>query len=97
MAEKEVRRIAVISIEGLSKIFISNKKKITAVDDLTLTINEGEIFGVIGYSGAGKSTFVRMLNRLEEPSAGRIVIGDQEITALNNKQLRLTKIGRAHV
>ena len=80
-----------ISIEGLRKHFTSNKNKITAVDDLTLTIQEGEIFGVIGYSGAGKSTFVRMLNRLEEPSAGRIVIGDQEITALNNKQLRLTR------
>lgn len=80
-----------ISIEGLSKYFTSNKKKITAVDDLTLNIKEGEIFGVIGYSGAGKSTFVRLLNRLEEPSGGRIVIDQQEITALNAKQLRLAR------
>lgn len=80
-----------ISIEGLSKYFTSNKNKITAVDDLTLQIKEGEIFGVIGYSGAGKSTFVRLLNRLEEPSSGRIVIDQQEITALNTKQLRLAR------
>lgn len=80
-----------ISIEGLSKYFTSNKTKITAVDDLTLNIKEGEIFGVIGYSGAGKSTFVRLLNRLEEPSGGRIVIDQQEITALNSNQLRLAR------
>lgn len=81
----------VISIEGLSKNFTSNKKRITAVDDLTLNIQEGEIFGVIGYSGAGKSTFVRLLNRLEEPSTGQIIIDQQEITALNAKQLRLAR------
>ncbi|MFC4023742.1 methionine ABC transporter ATP-binding protein [Oceanobacillus longus] len=80
-----------ISIEGLSKIFALNKKNITAVDDLTLNIKEGEIYGVIGYSGAGKSTFVRLLNRLEEPTAGKVIIDNQEITALNTKQLRLAR------
>ncbi|MFZ3576737.1 methionine ABC transporter ATP-binding protein [Virgibacillus sp. DJP39] len=80
-----------ISIEGLRKQFVANKSTIRAVDDLSLTIKEGEIFGVIGYSGAGKSTFVRLLNRLEEPSSGRIVIDEQEITALNTKQLRIAR------
>lgn len=80
-----------ISIEGLSKIFTLNKKNITAVDDLTLNIKEGEIYGVIGYSGAGKSTFVRLLNRLEEPTAGKVMIGNQEITALKAKELRLAR------
>ncbi|WP_010647379.1 methionine ABC transporter ATP-binding protein [Oceanobacillus massiliensis] len=80
-----------ISIEGLSKIFALNKKKITAVDDLTLHIEEGEIYGVIGYSGAGKSTFVRLLNRLEEPSFGKVTIDNQEITGLSTKQLRLAR------
>lgn len=80
-----------ITIEGLRKHFITNKSKIHAVDDLSLDINEGEIYGVIGYSGAGKSTFVRLLNRLEEPSSGRIVIDQQEITALNTKQLRIAR------
>nr|WP_239544477.1 methionine ABC transporter ATP-binding protein [Virgibacillus halotolerans] len=81
----------VISIEGLSKYYTSKKNQIAAVDDLTLNIKEGEIFGVIGYSGAGKSTFLRLLNRLEEPSKGRIVIDQQEITALNSKRLRLAR------
>ncbi|GAB3057679.1 methionine ABC transporter ATP-binding protein [Virgibacillus ainsalahensis] len=80
-----------ITIESLSKFYKSDKKHITAVDDLTLDIEEGEIFGVIGYSGAGKSTFVRLLNRLEEPSTGRIEIDNQEITALNTNQLRLAR------
>lgn len=80
-----------ISIEGLSKFFTTNKQRITAVDDLTLTIKEGEIFGVIGYSGAGKSTFVRLLNRLEDPSLGSVEINNQEITELNSKQLRLAR------
>ena len=82
-----------ISIEGLRKVFRLNNDDIAAVDDLTLTIPDGEIFGVIGYSGAGKSTFVRLLNRLEEPSSGRIVIDDEEITTLNSKQLRLARQG----
>lgn len=77
-----------ISIKGLRKIFTVDNKPITAVDNLSLTIQQGEIFGVIGYSGAGKSTFVRLLNRLEEPSSGEIVIDQQNITTLNDRQLR---------
>ncbi|MGY0693274.1 methionine ABC transporter ATP-binding protein [Virgibacillus sp. FSP13] len=80
-----------ISIENLSKVFTSNKKQITAVDDLTLDIKEGDIFGVIGYSGAGKSTFVRLLNRLEDPTHGRVTIDGQEITTLNSNQLRIAR------
>ncbi|MFD1361491.1 methionine ABC transporter ATP-binding protein [Lentibacillus salinarum] len=80
-----------IAIEGLSKNFTTANNRITAVDDLTLDIREGDIFGVIGYSGAGKSTFVRLLNRLEEPSDGKVVIDNQEITALNADDLRVTR------
>lgn len=80
-----------ISIKGLSKSFSSRRKTIHAVDDLTLNIQEGEIYGVIGYSGAGKSTFVRLLNRLEEPSSGKITIDQKEITNLNAKDLRIAR------
>src|SRR5699024_2875517 len=55
---------------------------------LTLDIEAGEIFGVIGYSGAGKSTFVRLLNRLEEPTAGSIMIDGKDMMQLNTKRLR---------
>ncbi|WP_404454107.1 methionine ABC transporter ATP-binding protein [Oceanobacillus kapialis] len=80
-----------ISIEGLSKIFTSNNSKTTAVENLDLRIEEGDIFGVIGYSGAGKSTFVRLLNRLEEPSGGRITINNEDITAMTTSQLRIAR------
>lgn len=80
-----------ISIKGLSKHFQTKDKQIIAVDDLSLEINDGEIFGVIGYSGAGKSTFVRLLNRLEEPTKGNVKIGDKEITSLKTNELRLAR------
>lgn len=80
-----------ISIQNLKKIFTLNNNPITAVDSLTLNINEGDIFGVIGYSGAGKSTFVRLLNRLEEPTDGTIFIDGKEMTKLTGKQLRLAR------
>lgn len=80
-----------ISIQNLKKVFTLNNKPITAVDSLTLDIQEGEIFGVIGYSGAGKSTFVRLLNRLEESSDGDIFIDGKNMTELKGKELRLAR------
>lgn len=80
-----------ISIEGLKKVFFLNKKTVVAVDDLNLTVENGDIYGVIGYSGAGKSTFIRLINRLEEPTGGRVKIGDQEITSLTKKDLRIAR------
>jgi D-methionine transport system ATP-binding protein len=77
-----------ISIRGLSKVYKSKQQDVTAVDDLNLIINKGEIFGVIGYSGAGKSTFIRLLNRLEEPTAGQIIINDKDLTKLKTGALR---------
>ncbi|SHG41669.1 methionine ABC transporter ATP-binding protein [Ornithinibacillus halophilus] len=80
-----------ISIKGLNKVFKTRDKSITAVDHITLDIPDGEIFGVIGYSGAGKSTFVRLINRLEEPTDGTINIDNQEITSLTKKELRVAR------
>jgi ABC-type polar amino acid transport system ATPase subunit len=54
----------------------------------TLTIEAGEVFGIIGHSGAGKSTLIRMINRLEEPSGGRLLIGGEDVTALDADGLR---------
>ncbi|MFS0674339.1 methionine ABC transporter ATP-binding protein [Ornithinibacillus sp. 179-J 7C1 HS] len=80
-----------ISIKDLTKIFRFDQKEITAVDKLNLTIEDGEIFGVIGYSGAGKSTFIRLLNRLEEPTSGKVAIQNKDITAMNKKELRIAR------
>ena len=80
-----------ISIKNLKKIYTMKEQKIHAVDSITLDIAEGDIFGVIGYSGAGKSTFVRLLNRLENPTEGSVVIDDKEMTHLKGKSLRVAR------
>jgi D-methionine transport system ATP-binding protein len=61
---------------------------IRAVDDVSLSIGKGEVFGIVGYSGAGKSSLLRCLNLLEKPTGGKIFIEGEELTALNAKQLR---------
>ncbi|TGB02217.1 methionine ABC transporter ATP-binding protein [Halobacillus salinus] len=80
-----------ISIKDLSKVFQTKDQEVRAVDDLSLEIKKGEIFGVIGYSGAGKSTFIRMLNRLEDPSSGQITMDDQDLTSMSKKKLRVAR------
>ncbi|WP_101843164.1 methionine ABC transporter ATP-binding protein [Halobacillus sp. Marseille-P3879] len=80
-----------ISINNLSKVFHTKDQDVRAVDELNLSIDKGEIFGVIGYSGAGKSTFIRLLNRLEEPTSGNIELNDQEITSLKKGELRVAR------
>ena len=75
----------------MSKVFENGKTKLEAVKDISLKINKGEIFGIIGLSGAGKSTLIRCLNRLEEPTEGKIFINDLELTSLNKEDLRLAR------
>ena len=77
-----------IKIENLSKAFANGKESLFAVKNVNLTINKGEIFGIIGLSGAGKSTLIRCVNRLEEPTEGKIIIDGVELTALNKNDLR---------
>ncbi|KGP91645.1 methionine ABC transporter ATP-binding protein [Pontibacillus chungwhensis BH030062] len=77
-----------ISIKNLQKIFKSGNTQVQAVDDVNLNIEKGEIYGVIGYSGAGKSTFIRLLNRLEDPTSGEIVIDGEDIASLKAGSLR---------
>ncbi len=54
-----------ITLKNVSKIYSRNKKQTVAVDNINLNIAAGDIFGIIGYSGAGKSSLIRLLNRLE--------------------------------
>lgn len=84
-----------IEIKNVSKIYNLKDRKVIAVDDVSLTINDGDIFGIIGYSGAGKSTLVRMINQLERQDSGEIIIDGHELSKLSPTQLRQlrTKIG----
>lgn len=77
-----------IEIKNLTKKYETNDgKDFHAVNGVSLSINDGEIFGIIGKSGAGKSTLVRCINRLEEADGGEIFIDDTDILKLNEKDL----------
>ena len=80
-----------IELKNVSKVFSDGTQEIVAVDDVSLHIDEGEIFGIIGYSGAGKSTLVRTLNGLEQPTSGSITVAGKELSRLNGKQLRQSR------
>ena len=67
---------------------LTSYKEVHAVNNVSLTINDGDIFGIIGFSGAGKSTLVRCINLLEKPTDGKVFVDDAEITALSGKELR---------
>ncbi|MFO1146783.1 MAG: phosphonate ABC transporter ATP-binding protein [Alsobacter sp.] len=71
-------------VEGLTRRFGGK----SAVDNLNLSLEQGSFVGIIGRSGAGKSTFLRMVNRLVDPSAGRISYAGTDVTALRGKALR---------
>jgi phosphonate transport system ATP-binding protein len=71
-------------IEGISKVF----GRMCAVDNLSLSIPGGQFVGVVGRSGAGKSTLLRLLNRLTEPTGGRVLWDGTEVTALRGRKLR---------
>ena len=77
-----------IELKHLTKTFKTGKDSFTAVNDVNLTIQDGEIFGIIGFSGAGKSTLVRCMNLLERPTSGQVIIDDVDLTQLSLKQLR---------
>jgi phosphonate transport system ATP-binding protein len=72
-----------LEIQGLTKRF----GDFAAVDDVTLAIPEGQMVGVIGRSGAGKSTLLRLINRLTDPSEGRIIANGREVTQLKGPEL----------
>lgn len=78
----------VYELKNVYKTYKNDGKEFTALKDVSLTINEGEIFGIIGMSGAGKSTLVRTLNRLEEVSSGTVEFYGKDLASLKAKELR---------
>lgn len=77
-----------ITIEHLKKSFTSKDAAIDAVNDVSLSIADGEIYGVIGYSGAGKSTLVRCLNLLERPDAGSVTVNGTRLAWMEEDHIR---------
>jgi D-methionine transport system ATP-binding protein len=81
-----------IVLRNISKVFDNGKVALTAVDNVNLTIEQGQIYGIIGYSGAGKSTLIRLLNGLEKPSTGSVTINGQDISAAKGEALRQARL-----
>lgn len=79
-----------IEIKHLTKIFPGKdkSKSVTALDDINLTIEDGEVYGIIGTSGAGKSTLVRCINLLEQPTSGDVLIDGHDLTKMPPAEMR---------
>ncbi len=80
-----------IEIKNLSKSFIDKDTKVEALRDINLTVEKGDIFGIIGMSGAGKSTLIRCINYLEKPTSGQVIVEGKELGQLNEKELRVKR------
>ncbi|NWF31202.1 ATP-binding cassette domain-containing protein [Streptomyces sp. PKU-EA00015] len=80
-----------ITTKGLTKVYSSRGREVTALDGVDLHVREGEVFGVIGRSGAGKSSLIRCVNLLERPTSGTVSVDGQDLTALAGRCRRASK------
>ncbi|HJG79965.1 MAG TPA: ATP-binding cassette domain-containing protein [Brevibacterium senegalense] len=76
-----------VTFERVSKSFEHRGRTVQALDDVSLSIDPGDIYAIVGYSGAGKSTLLRTVNALERPTTGSVFVGDQDMTQLRGKEL----------
>ena len=87
MSERDL----LIEVKNLKKVYQVPGGEVVALDGIDLSIERGQIYGIIGMSGAGKSTLIRCMNRLDTPTEGQILIDGQNILAMNEKQLMATR------
>ncbi|MEV0321328.1 methionine ABC transporter ATP-binding protein [Streptomyces sp. NPDC050658] len=80
-----------ITTSGLTKVYRSRGREVTALDGVDLHVREGEVYGVIGQSGAGKSSLIRCVNLLERPTSGTVTVAGQDLTALAGRGSRASK------
>ena len=86
----------IVTLTNVSKTYPSRtegESEVKAVDDVSLTIEKGDVFGIIGYSGAGKSTLVRLINALEPATSGTITVDGVDVTSLKESELRRVRSG----
>ncbi len=74
-----------IELRSVSKTFERKGIKIDALHDIHLRVEKGDIFGIIGYSGAGESTLLRMVNALETPTQGEVIINGESLNTFNTE------------
>lgn len=80
-----------IVFDHVHKNYTTARGPVLALSDINLHIKKGEIFGIIGKSGAGKSSLIRCANLLEKPTSGRVIVADQDLTALSPAELRVAR------
>lgn len=80
-----------IEFQDLKKVYESGGQQVAALNGIDLAINKGEIFGVIGFSGAGKSSLIRCVNLLERPTSGKVIVDGHDLTSLSAKEVREVK------
>ncbi|MEU0670417.1 MULTISPECIES: ATP-binding cassette domain-containing protein [Streptomyces] len=90
-AHSTVTETPVITTKGLTKVYESRGRQVTALDGVDLHVREGEVFGVIGQSGAGKSSLIRCVNLLERPTSGTVTVDGTDLTALAGRGRRAGK------
>ena len=78
----------IVEVKHLSKTFTTKEGQVDALRDINLSIEKGDIYGIIGMSGAGKSTLVRCLNFLEVPTSGQVIVEGQDLGSLSDRELR---------
>ena len=80
-----------IELQHLTKRFATQGGTVVALNDINLTIRDGDIYGIIGMSGAGKSTLVRCINMLERPDEGKVIVNDRQMQELSAAELRAAR------
>ena len=84
----EKTALALIELNHLTKTFVTKSQTVDALKDISLSIDKGDIYGIIGMSGAGKSTLVRCINYLERPTSGDVIIDGKNLSKLSDSELR---------
>ena len=76
-----------IEVKGVSKIYTMGKEQVTALDNVNLTIKDGEFVAIVGPSGSGKSTLMHLVGGLDTPTSGSIVVNGKDISKLKDKDM----------
>ena len=77
-----------IIFENIKKTYIKNKQQVHALNDINLIVDTGDIYGLIGWSGAGKSSLIRLVNQLEKPTSGTVTVDGVDLNKLDAKAQR---------
>jgi len=88
--------VEVVRVENLCKVYGTGEMKVNAVDNINLTINQGEFVAIVGPSGSGKSTLLHILGGVDKPSSGKVIVDGTDIYSLSEEELaifRRRKVG----